>query len=59
MDTSDLLDQFRQLTATQIRARIRQLDADRAALMTLLRSVLARERAAMRRIPRPEKLARG
>jgi hypothetical protein len=39
----------RDLTSDQVRARLDALDAERKALMSLLRSILARERAAMRR----------
>ncbi|HEY7157291.1 MAG TPA: hypothetical protein VH575_25280 [Gemmataceae bacterium] len=46
--TTDPVDLLRDLTSSQIRARLRQLDGERSGLMTLLRAVIARERAAMR-----------
>jgi hypothetical protein len=46
---SDALGLFAKLTAADVRARLDALDDERRALLTLLRSLLARERAAARR----------
>jgi hypothetical protein len=41
------------LTVEQIRQRLDDLDAEAASWRVLLRAALARERAALRRAPRP------
>jgi hypothetical protein len=46
---SDALGLLSQLTVADVRARLNALDDERRALLTLLRSLLARERAAGRR----------
>jgi hypothetical protein len=40
---------LRQLTPANLRARLNELDAERAAVLTLLRSAAARERALARK----------
>jgi hypothetical protein len=47
--TSTATDLLRQLTPATLRARLTELDAERAAVLTLLRSAAARERALARK----------
>jgi hypothetical protein len=47
--TSDPASLFRELTAEQVRARLDVIEAERKALLVLLRSLMARDRAARRR----------
>jgi hypothetical protein len=58
MDTQttpiDPLDALRTLTPEQIERRLAEIDGERTALSTLLRSIRARDRARRRHEPRQE-----
>jgi hypothetical protein len=47
--TTDALDVLRRLTPAEIERRIAEIDAERTALSTILRSIRARDRAIRRR----------
>jgi hypothetical protein len=57
MDTATLIKALNELTVDELRQRLAELNSDQRALRTLLRAVLARERAHTKRDKRENEVA--